>query len=165
MKQAIKRNKFVSKKGFTLIELLVVVLIIGILAAIALPQYRKAVFNSRMKELEMAMRSLDTAYAEYQLIHGKDTIPTSANSISVTLPSDCTVSSNASWGLKYLCKNFSAGYLNNSHAISNRQISASARFTPEVTMYMNNGHFLCSTPSINAYPIYAEYCQRMGYPS
>lgn len=58
-----------GKKGFSLLELLVVILIIGILAAVALPQYYKVKEKAEAVELQILVKALYESQQRYYMVH------------------------------------------------------------------------------------------------
>ncbi|HXT02436.1 MAG TPA: prepilin-type N-terminal cleavage/methylation domain-containing protein [Elusimicrobiota bacterium] len=107
------RKSLKSKGGFTLIELLVVVLIIGILAAIAVPQYFKVVEKGKASEGLATLDSLRSAQERYLAATGSYcgaagfcagtagwdlTIPT-MKYFSLGTPGTVTVGTNPGWSV------------------------------------------------------------------
>ena len=170
--EALNKDSFMAslRSGFTLIELLVVVLIIGILAAVALPQYQKTVAKSRMAEIMEQIRVIENNMDLYVLEHDipegtvnyadmavavdvpfstNSTFECTADHCYGNIPSDDTSVSNANFGL-YFGKgsNFPIGPAS--------EIFGTTSTWKHACLYGNSlGEYLCKSLEPYGYLVYA----------
>ena len=76
------KNFFKNQAGFTLVELMIVIVIVGILAAVAVPIYQSNVSKAKTTECDAAMGTIRTALRVYYA--GNSVYPTAASGTAVT---------------------------------------------------------------------------------
>jgi len=137
--------------GFTLIELLVVVLIIGILAAVALPQYQKVVEKSRAAQGLTLIKSVAQAARAHHLASGEFAQTFDELDLDIAWTGNTKISSNASdarsnadWSIQ----------LYNDNALNQNEIYATRLSGP----YAGAGFILTLTDSSSQWKSDTVYC-------
>lgn len=97
------KQKIFTNKAFTLIEILVVVLIIGILAAIAVPKYQKAVLKADLHRGISLVESLYQAQQAYYLTHGNFAADIDELDVSFIKDASCEKTTSGTSASTYDC--------------------------------------------------------------
>ena len=90
-----------NRKGFTLIELLIVVVIIGILAAIAIPKFAATKDKAKLASVKSDLRNIETAEEAYfsdTQAYGDQTVLAGANLFNPSLPNTVAITVNGTIG-------------------------------------------------------------------
>ena len=124
-----KKNN--TRRGFTLIELLVVVLIIGILAAVALPQYKVAVVKSRTKAILPILSAIQRAQEVYYLNNGE--YVKNIQALDIQMPAECTATPTTTPNTNWACGN-------DFHVVTNTYGAVTANYCPGY----NNDVYSCN---------------------
>ncbi len=142
-----------NKQAFTLIELLVVVLIIGILAAVAVPQYQKAVLNAQYSTLKDRTHVLKEAQERYHLANGS--YATELDTLDIGFAIKNTYPTDFSFYIYFPDGSDCESY-NSSLAI----YCAKTIFGVRVRYGYDGGHQTCQVYSKNTSDIFNKLCQK-----
>lgn len=130
--------------GFTLIELLVVVLIIGILAGVAIPQYEVAVKKSRLSANIPIVRTLADAEEAYYMANGAYTA--FVTQLDVDMPTGCELEGGA----------WDSGFVRTSNGVVLDLLGIAGDTAAYVQAKLPDG---------DASIVYRQYLQNSSYPS
>lgn len=103
-------NRRRNQSGFTLVELLIVVIILGILAAVVIPQFNTAAAESKESALASNLATIRQAIELYKVQHN-DAFPGATIVTQLTTATDVTGAAGTKYG-PYIRNNFPANPIN-----------------------------------------------------
>lgn len=149
-----------NKKGFTLIELLVVVLILGILAAMAMPQYFKAVERSRMTEAVTLLANIADAQQRKYMQVNKYTTAFSGLDVAPKGASGATFYTKGSGknGFKIDLSTATGYTAGMATATRVPESGSTLQYSYNLTRYYANRDTTCNGTDANGKALCADFC-------